>query len=366
MPTIAAQLTAFRESLGLTVESAAATSGVPAPRFRALEHDGQPTTSELWRIAHALGVSPASLLAATDAPSSRTTARFRAPDGATGWSASDAQMLAQASEVSRVGAWLSGVLGHAPSALSKFRRVTALDMTKSNWVEGYELGELRRSQIRPSARPIESVEGLLDELGVHVARVRFETNDVLAASIVDANGIPTILLNVAAIRVSSPLSRRAVLAHELCHLLHDGGEAELAMVSELHDADRLPTERRANGFAPAFLVPRTWLSAFEEPGAAYVRDVAETWGLTYEGAVWHVKNAFAFREEWARNLLKTPESIAPTLAFESAPARLPIADIGPNLSVSPLVSGRIADLVVEAAKVEAISLGRAREILAWR
>ena len=86
------------------------------------------------------------------------------------------------------------------------------------------------------------------------------------------------------------LSRRAALAHELCHLLHDGGHRELTMVSRL-DEQRQRGEQRANGFAPSFLAPKAWASKVDASDPEKIAlELGERWGLSFGGAVWHAKN----------------------------------------------------------------------------
>src|SRR5208337_1305216 len=97
-------------------------------------------------------------------------------------------------------------------------------------------------------------------------------------------------------RVKYPLSRRAILAHEMCHLLYDGGERDLTIVSREEGLDASGTERRANGFAPNFLAPKDWVRSNGKNAKAIVTELAEQWGLSLEGAAWHAKNLGLIQE----------------------------------------------------------------------
>jgi Zn-dependent peptidase ImmA (M78 family) len=232
------------------------------------------------------------------------------------------------------------------------------------WREGYGLGETAREHLSPRQEPLQSVQGVLEAHQVHVARVPLGDERNIAVSIYEPGAIPVILLNLAASRVNQRLSRRAVLAHELCHLLHDGGEANLVTLVT-REEDREPIERRANAFAPGFIAPRKWTRATTTATTPIeqVREIARTWGLTFEGAAWHAKNSEVITPEMADELVKRHEVVAsecePTLS------RRDPASAGLDAEVTPLVAGLVQDMVVDAYAEGLISRGRAHELLTF-
>jgi Zn-dependent peptidase ImmA (M78 family) len=222
------------------------------------------------------------------------------------------------------------------------------------------------------------MERWLSELPVHVARVRFSTDDLEGASVWESGATPVILLNERAGRVTYSLSRRAILAHELCHLLHDGGDADIATrvsSSEGRGNYEEAVEQRARGFAPAFLAPRdqlrSWAGEARLPRdpRGFVAEVARHWGLSYEGAIWHAKNTGLIEPNVAAAL--SAERVLPDLPtddFEGEEIGFPPSMLNPDLpdESSQLMDGWATRAVVEALESSAISLGRAKELLAWR
>src|SRR5207245_3855952 len=122
----------------------------------------------------------------------------------------------------------------------------------------------------------------LEVFGVDVALVSVDARRMESARLLEPGSAPVILLNKNSSRVLYPLSRRAILAHELCHLLHDGGERELAIISREEGLDNSGIEKRANGFAPNFLAPKEWVSVKSSESRSIVLELAETWGLSFE------------------------------------------------------------------------------------
>ncbi|MCB9610800.1 MAG: ImmA/IrrE family metallo-endopeptidase, partial [Polyangiaceae bacterium] len=200
------------------------------------------------------------------------------------------------------------------------------------------------------AGPLLSVQGLLESLGVHVTWAAFETPGITAVSMYEREALPVIVLNRASPRAGRPMSRRAALAHELCHLLHDGQAVDLLTMVSRYDA-RDPIEQRANGFAPSFLAPRTMLNLTSQTPEALVRELAEGWGFTMEGAAWHAKNCGLIDGESAEALAGSGTQIGRGAFEPHEPQFLGMA------------GGLILSLVEEAVAKDVISEGRLREIL---
>ncbi|MCB9537369.1 MAG: ImmA/IrrE family metallo-endopeptidase [Myxococcales bacterium] len=202
------------------------------------------------------------------------------------------------------------------------------------------------------------MHGLLESWGVHIASVQLASPQIEAASLFEEGAVPVIVLNRAHPRCRLPLARRALLAHELCHLLHDGGTRELLTVVS-RDVSDDPIEARANGFAPSFLAPQPWVRPRSSEVYDLVVEVASRWGLSYEGGVYHAKNLGLVDRDVAKVLLSRPVNIDAS-PFEQMPTRLVAAD---GLSPAPLVDGLVSDLAIEAQAADLISRGRLAEIL---
>lgn len=297
----------------------------------------------------------------------RSTVRFKHPEGARELLAPrDALTLARSTELSRVGGWLLELLGKA-SSFRQHRMVKPVQLDADAWEQGYALGAAARDSIHRSRQPISNIQILIESIGVHLAFVELES-DIVGASIYEPGGLPIILLNRNASRIRSPLSRRAAIAHELCHLLHDGGERDLLVVSMTYTPDSF--EQRANGFAPAFIAhPHAVRSDYESALAdgndhsrrAVVMRLAGEWGFTAKGAIWHLKNCRLISSADAERLQQDRwPSIEPALPFESGTPRLPIPE---SISISDLVYGYFSDLVAEALRLDEISEERAEELL---
>lgn len=189
-------------------------------------------------------------------------------------------------------------------------------------------------------------------------------------------------LNIRSSRIRSVLPRRAALAHELCHLLYDGGEGDLTTQlswGQDHQTASGAIEQRARSFAPAFLAPpdevRHWFRAGDgkhfRKAETKVLALSKHWGLSLEGAIWHAKNcgliqsgsAKKLAESWRLDRARIAGSIEWSDSFESKSSYR--AESTRGVDCSPLAKGSIERLVHEAAEAGAISEGRAKEILAW-
>lgn len=330
------------------------------------------------RICRGLAISPAALLRGESNTPTRSVARFRsALEDSNILTPTDLRLLATASEI---GLALAGVLiaqGKEPP-FGQYRNLQGLSQHLEPWEQGYELGEAARARLIPREGPIFELESALTRLGIHIARTRFSTDSIEAAGIWESGAVPVILLNIDATRVQYVFSRRAILAHETCHLLHDGGEADIATrvtramgTSNWQEA----IEQRARGFAPSFLAPRRevreWANNVDLPTvpSELVYDLGVYWGLSFEGAIWHAKNSELIQSETASDLdRQNIQRDMPVDRFEREERGSSLLSAYPELqeNLAPLMTGLAAKLVIEALGDSAISFGRARELLAWR
>ncbi len=354
-----------RKAYGFSLAELAGLSGLSGKRVGEIEAGRAPTAFELEALARGLAVDVRALLDEGVAVQKRSVARFRAPLGVTAIAPIDIRLLAKAAEVARVGASLATGLGRDWSALTKHRSITPVAANSEPWRQGYQLGAAAREGLVPGRGPIDSVQQVFEALGVHVAFVDFESDEIESASLFEAGSLPVVLLNQRSARVQRSLSRRAILAHELCHLLHDGGERDLLTVISRED-DHADFEMRANGFAPNFIAPQKYVSVAGQEPKAKVLQLAYDWGFTFEGAVWHAKNIELISDDDAQRLIGERRQATVQPVFEQPVERPFSTDYCEPSELSALVHGLVSDLARAGYEAGLISRGRAREILTMR
>lgn len=378
MNSIGRLLRERREAFGANLQDAAHWCGKWPEWLADKESSDDLSAVDFELICHGLAISPSALLRGGNNTPTRSVVRFRSvlndPNILT---PTDLRILATSSEI---GLALGELLAAQGKELpfSQFRNIRGPLPGLQPWEDGYRLGEAARALLVPLEGPIFELETMLAKLGVHITRTRFSISDIEAASTWESGAVPVILLNSGATRVEYSFSRRAILAHEMCHLLHDGGEESIATrvtcaMGTCNSNEAL--EQRARGFAPAFLAPRRqvqeWgrnLSLPTNP-IALVHEMAAYWGLSIEGAIWHAKNCSLIRSETADDLRNRDiPAILPLDKFERVGVDLSLLSAHPELleNVTPLMKGLATKLVLEALDCSAISLGRAKELLTWR
>ena len=345
-------------------------ANLPRDRWSDIESGVSFNVAELGRIARALAVDPGTLLRGEEGSPRRSVARFRqAADPLKKPESAEIRALALAAELGRIGGALHRLLSK-PLPLVDVRQPISINSYEESWKQGYRLGEKARNLLGISAGPIVDLQKLFETLGIHITTLEIGRETIDAASMVEAGAVPIILLNKASGHVMSPLPRRATMAHELCHILHDAGDHDLAtQLSGDHVDDFV--EQRARAFAPAFLAPPSQVRQWFDEGEGRrqknphdkVLELATRWGMSWSAAVWHAKNCRLILTKTARRLLELGVEQDWHLAFEHAipQSQSILADV----DVHPLCRGRMAKLVLEAFEVGVISEGRAREILTW-
>ncbi len=356
-----------RTDFGFGLDDIARTTGLTPSRIEDIEAGCEPIyLDELTRVAQALAFDAAAWMKGEDlGHPGRAVARFRSEAGGA-LGPVDLRLMARAAQLARIGESLRLMLGDPPSAISTRRHVKPIARGRIKPHEqGYRLGASARIALAPEPGPLRSVQGLLEATGVHVALVDFEAPAIDAVSLYEPDAVPTILLNRRKARIRQAIPRRAAMAHELCHLLHDArGARDLVTLISWRDS-REPEEQRANGFAPAFVAPPQWLGEMAGEPEERVRVVGERWGLSAEGAVWHCKNCKLIEADVAEYLSRNLPKVARDRSLEPRIERL-VLDAASPAEPSPLCRGLLSDLVVRAYAADHISIGRARELLAWR
>lgn len=375
-PTLAER----RHRFGFSTEEIARLSGLSSDDVAAIEAGNKRLTMlELEALGRALVFDPAALLRGERLPDARRLPgwfRSHTPDSAEAIPASDARLMALAAELGEIGEFLQGLVGNPRVGLDQMKRQAPVLHHEQLWRQGYELGARARMELEaldtqlPRTRPLSSIQSVLEGLGVHVAYVPLQARARQAVSVARAGAMPVILLNVQHDRARLPLSRRAVLAHELGHLLHDSGELDLSPTERDPQPHAEAREQRANAFAPAFIAPPAHVRERIAPHATphdIVLQIAREWGFTLEGAVWHAKNIELIETGTAEELLAD-------VAWRSRSTRIPgnwepalhrddPRDHGLDVETGPLIGGLLQDLVLQALRIGAISAGRAGELL---
>lgn len=363
-----------RQALGASVRQVAAWADLDPSRLREIEAGAAISSWELDTVCRALAVDSGALARGTDRTPKRSVARFKAAS----WidpTPEDLRTLSLAAELGRIGDFLAKGVDQ-PVRLEELRSPQPVHDRADPWLQGYRLGEQARRVLAPAPGPIRNLETLLTDWGAHVGRVEFSSADLDAASLWERDSLPIILLNKRSIRSRSSLSRRALLAHELCHLLHESGENDLLTQlswSEGKANYSEAIEQRARAFAPAFLAPRDevqhWFRAGDGRRAhgaeAKVRMLAERWGFSVHGAIWHAKNCAIIQARTAAELNRRAptEDHAWSDRFEDGASFDRASDARETVDIS---RGLLSHLVAEAATASVISEGRAQEILTWR
>lgn len=368
-----------REAFGASIDQVSQWSGISADRWREIEigtGDGV-ESSTLGQIASALATDFGSLLHDRLNNPRRSVARFRAANSSYELEPADLRYLALAAEIGRIGGELCR-LSSCENALDKARHPHPVHDREMPWKQGYRLGEQARRRLPLSGTgPIHDLEADLRRMRVQVIRVPFSDPTLEAASLWEDGAIPVIVLNESSQRTRRSLPRRATLAHELCHLLHDSGEHDLTtQLSGREKGVETAIEQRARSFAPAFLAPRDEVRHwFRAGGGGKMRSpetrviaLARRWGLSFEGAAWHAKNCGLVQSRTAERLVNSPERPDQEWEreFESTPRPTKAARDPLEVRSSTLFTGGVVrDLVLAALGTGEISEGRAREILGW-
>lgn len=364
--SLAERIASARSVSGLDPAEVARLARVEPARLAAIEGGANLSASELIALADALGVSPATLLGTERTDPRRSAARFRAPCGLEEVSSADARTLARAAEAGRIHAFLWEKLGRPTSLVSAARKVTAITARPALWRQGYVLGDAARLKLAPKEEPIASLQRWLEEAGVLVLELTLEATNVEAASLAETGASPVIILNRAVDRVRYAPARRAILAHELCHLLHDanGDRDLLTLVSRQNDTSDI--EQRANAFAPEFLAPGQWVGALSGRPRNIAASIAQKWGLSFEGSAWHAKNLGLITEADVLTVLATAKRPPVETSLEPSIVRTPPDQFGIEAKPSAFGNSQLGELAVLAACDEIISRGRAAEIVSFR
>lgn len=188
------------------------------------------------------------------------------------------------------------------------------NMFERDYEFGHSLAHWIREQsniVDPSGRA--QPEHMLTGWNVAIEAIELPAPQIDAIAAWGMNTGPVIMVNRLGKRARFPTGRRAVLAHELCHLLIDRRRA-LPAADVLGGRVSQPAERRANAFAAELLLPRDRAgreAAHAENIESAIRSLSQRFGVSFELAAWQVRNSnvnlsaedISSLKRWVRDLV---------------------------------------------------------------
>ncbi len=359
-----------RKDLGLSVESVAGAAGVNADLVRQAEQQASRLpTRDLETVAFVLGLDERLLafdeIGCADRPLAfrlKTLQQPAATDSPS-ISAGTALVFAEAASVIRVQWMLMNWLGQSDAEITFQPSTDYGSQQNPAWRVGYYLAEKTRAQLElENCEPIPSMRDLVEkDLGIPVVQAQLQPS-IAGATIttkgVDGSDVRGFVLNTLG-ENTNVWVRRATLAHELGHILHDPTQelkrlridSYLGTLANPEDPNPDYVEQRANAFAIAFLAPPKSVRDMT-PTPMEARDVGEvmqTFGISYTAARYHVFNAH-YRED---SLPEQTELPGPSEDWRSAEDFT--LDYFPVRSVSSQRRGRFAGLVAACYKRQMLS-----------
>lgn len=277
--TLGKRLREARENCAITQEQAAEGIGVPRTAIVHMEAGRRVSTTleladlaELYKkpVAHFLTKTSAQDESATEAVQLhlRVEHAFRQDPGV---KASIDKWL----QVVREGAELNQLLGAStPEALPLYSQSHPRTLAEA-FQQGESVAEQERKRLGLGENPVHMLPDLLSSVGAWVASVNLPKE--ISGMFLHERSIGTVIL----INNTHPrVRRRFSYAHEYAHALIDRERDSTAMVStQANSIER--TEKRANAFAAAFLMPqsgvRSYLSAIDKGGPT--RQVHAVYGI---------------------------------------------------------------------------------------
>lgn len=375
-----------REKLGLSQQAVADVLGLPRTAVTNIETGNRSlSTMELTRLADLYGRPVASFLedaqATTDDASVILLRALQQASNEPGFREAIDQVLT----LCREGAALRTLLdqpveGRLPDYGARI--TSAGDAIR----HGDFVAQEERRRLRLGDTPIGNIASLISEQGIWVAACKLP-DDMSGLFTHDLRAGVAIIIHAE----HKPVRRQFSYAHEYGHALFD--RAESCRLTRHANAGEM-VEKRANAFAASFLMPRGGIEdrllqlnkgrpsrqeqiiydvAGDVPSRVEirpragsqtitwqdVRSIARHFGVSYESAVWRLRNLGHLGPAEANSLLTQKDR------------RLPLEDIlktkfgdaaPPPDNRDQELRGRVARLAIEAYRREEISQGRLREL----
>lgn len=290
------QIQRLRKRAGITAAELAEAAELDVDALHCLEDGGQDfEAATIFRIAEFLKVSPIAILEPDSLPGRLPVATRTNGDGVsdkTTWRLASLAELHHVLSINGHLASISASIGEAPQRRSSQTLREHADGL-AQWANGrLKFPNQDVSRLVDLASVIESC------FGVDVMVETRENSAPLGASITDPE-FPFILVNA---DQSAP---RALftLAHELGHMLSQDGHL---LYVDKHLDGTADSERSANAFAAAFLMPKTYIEEIIDKYGRGVKSLAHMllqFSVSYEALIYRLHN-LKFIDARRRDLLK--------------------------------------------------------------
>lgn len=360
-PEIGQKLRAAREAAGISVDLAAAASGLTAELVRSCEAGTDLTAARVASLATTYGYSEEGLLQGEPYDTSVSVLLRGDPHP-------DELVLhlGRLATICREHTFLEDLLGMpARGRVAGF--APAGPPPPPPFQHAEELANRTRDILGLGQAPIRSMSGLFEDLGVRLVWTDRLPEDVHGLSLHDPAVGPSVIANLAG-RRNAWWTLRSTLAHELCHILYDRQPAApLGIASRRDQRDDL--EQRANAFGVYFLAPREGVRRLlmnrgcrpYELDRTDVHTVMMHFGLGKEAATLHLKHLDWITAEQRAVLLAHRYPTEPASDTESPdvqPDLEPYIRLGVELERLSLVRP-----AARACERGLITAGRVREAL---
>lgn len=299
----AATLKSRREQLGLSVKELAAITGIDELTIEDAESPKTRTPiRQLEKIARAMALDER-LIAFVEKSGGDSGLAYRLRDFRNSDESVPTRLISQLCEI----AWVVDKQQQLQEWLKPGRALPPFepsanygDPSYPAWRHGYYLAAKTRDllNIAPDM-PIENLRELAEDvLGLPIVQIEFPQH--IAGATIANKSARGIAVNVVGGN-ENVWVRRITIAHELGHLLWDPDENLRSLqVDKYDELEKAPwkskdyVEQRANAFSVEFLAPqKAAIDVFENAGSREqgLRDVMETFGLSYTSAMYHIWNA---------------------------------------------------------------------------
>lgn len=277
------QVRRLRKQAGITASDLAEATSLAVDVLHSLENGGQYSeAATIFRIAEFLKVSPIAILEPDSLPGRLPVATRTNGDGvsdATAWRLTSLAELHHVLSIDGHHASISARIGEAPQ-----RRPAQTLQEHADDLAQWANGQLKFPN-QGASRLVDLASVVESHFGVDVMVEIREEGAPLGASITDPE-FPFILVNA---NQSAP---RALftLAHELGHLLNQDGHL---LHVDRHFSGSTDSERFANAFAAAFLMPTTDVGKIIDEhgrGAKSLAHMLLHFSVSYESLIYRLHN----------------------------------------------------------------------------
>lgn len=197
----------------------------------------------------------------------------------------------------------------SPKLKRMVRHEPILSALERPWDRGYELAIALHEALSSAyleKAPVD-IEQLFNDFDIATTDITLDDNTIRAIAIAGEKFRPTVAIN-ANYRFQERHPRRFILAHELCHLLHDRTHGvRLALASGPWAP--VDIEKRANAFAAMFLMPPDLVELIVREDSLELDSIPDLWKfcerlqVSFSSAVEHLCN-LGFIDELTRDAMK--------------------------------------------------------------